>query len=212
MTPETTTRLQREVLRLYNEALASFGRRVHLVAANQWSVPTPCVAWSVYDLVNHLTAEQLWVPELLMGATLTEVGDRFHGDVLGGGLSRPADGWTAAANAAREAFAVPGALDRTVHLARGDRSGLDYCAELILDTTVHTWDLARATGGDTHLAPELVEFALHEANRLAEHPAGTGRFGPALTSAPDADPQTRLLALLGRDVGTCSEVDPEFTW
>ncbi|WP_051965834.1 TIGR03086 family metal-binding protein [Kitasatospora mediocidica] len=213
MAHDTASRRQREVLRLYTEALASFGRRVHLVAANQWTAPTPCSAWSVYDLVHHLTVRQLWVPELLMGATAAEVGDRLGGGPPDGGRAEhPAAAWTAAAEAAREAFAVPGAFDLTVHPRHGDRSALDYCTELILDATVHTWDLARATGGDAHLAPELVEFALHEATRQLSRPGAADRYAPAVESPATADPQTRLLALLGRRVGACSEVDPEFTW
>lgn len=79
MSRERTERRQREVLRLYDEALASFGRRVQAVARNQWQAPTPCAAWSVRELVNHLTAEQLRAPELLLGATPAELGDRFEG-------------------------------------------------------------------------------------------------------------------------------------
>ena len=205
MAHDAASRRQREILRLHAEALASFGRRVHLVAANQWTSPTPCSEWSVYDLVHHLTVQQLWVPKRLMGATPGERPDDARSE-------DPAATWTAAADAAREAFAVPGALDLTVHLPTGDRSALDYCAELITDATVHTWDLARATGGDTHLAPELVDFALHEATRQLDRPTTPTRYAPAVPCPPNADPQTRLLALLGRQLGTCSEVDPEFTW
>ncbi|MDH6133231.1 uncharacterized protein (TIGR03086 family) [Kitasatospora sp. MAA4] len=205
MAHDAASRQQREILRLHTEALASFGRRVHLVAANQWTAPTPCSEWSVYDLVHHLTVQQLWVPKRLMGAAAGEPPAGGRGDDL-------AAAWTAAADAAREAFAVPGALDLTVHLPGGDRSALDYCAALITDATVHTWDLARATGGDTHLAPELVEFALHEATRQRDRPPSPAHYAPAVPTAPNADPQTRLLALLGRRLGACSEVDPEFTW
>lgn len=144
MTRESGGQREREVLRLHAEALASFGRRAHLVAANQWSAPTPCSDWTVRDLVNHLTAEQLWVPELLTGSTVAEVGGRLDGDVLG---EDPAGAWSTAAARAREAFTVPGALELTVHLSYGDRSALAYCAEMTVDATVHTWDLARATGG-----------------------------------------------------------------
>ncbi len=202
------TRRQAEVLRLHAEALASFGRRVQAVAANQWSAPTPCTDWPVRELVNHLTAEQLWVPELLAGATIAEVGGRFDGDVLG---QDPVGSWQAAARRAREAFTAPGALDLTVRLSYGDRPALAYCAEMTVDATVHTWDLARATGGDTHLAPELVEFALHEVTPYADGLAATGYFAPPVPTGPDADPLTRLLGLLGRRDEGRPETDPDST-
>ncbi|MFI9274545.1 TIGR03086 family metal-binding protein [Kitasatospora sp. NPDC052896] len=198
----------RTVLRLHAEALASFGRRVHGVACNQWVAGTPCRAWSVRNLVDHLTTEQLWAPELLAGRTIAEVGSRFDGDVLG---EDPVAAWTAAAAAARAAFNAPGALDRTVQLSYGVTSALDYCAEMTIDAAVHTWDLARASGGDAHLAPELVEFAL---DRLVPHTAeleASGLFDPPLETSPDADPLTRLLALLGRRAGGRPALDPEQT-
>ncbi|MFE0462008.1 TIGR03086 family metal-binding protein [Kitasatospora sp. NPDC058965] len=195
-----------DVLSLHAEAVASFGRRVAGVAANQWSAPTPCTAWSVRDLVNHLTTEQLWVPELLLGATVAEVGDRFDGDRLG---DDPVASWTAAAAAARAALELPDALELVVHLSYGDRSAQEYCAELTVDLTVHTWDLARATGQDARLAPELVAFALHEVTPYADQLSDTGYFDPPVPAAADADPQTRLLALLGRRTDNQPRIDPE---
>ncbi|MGF1432110.1 TIGR03086 family metal-binding protein [Kitasatospora sp. LaBMicrA B282] len=206
MSLEHSQRRQREVLRLYHEALASFGRRVQGVARNQWRAPTPCTDWTVHDLVNHLTVEQLWAPELLLGATLAEVGDRFAGDQLG---ADPAAAWTRAANAAWTGFGVPDALVLTVHLSYGDRPALDYCTQLTVDLAVHTWDLARATGQDTHLAPELVEFALHALAPYADRLVATGRFAAPVPTAPGADPQTRLLALVGRHSAPLPPVDPE---
>ncbi|MCX4750827.1 TIGR03086 family metal-binding protein [Kitasatospora sp. NBC_01287] len=206
MSRERAERRHREVLRLYAEALASFGRRVPAVARNQWQAPTPCAGWSVRDLVNHVAAEQLWAPELLLGATPAEVGDRFEGDVLG---ADPAAGWARAAAGARAAFAVPDALALTVHLSYGDRSALDYCTQLTIDLVVHTWDLARATGQDSHLAPELVEFGLHEVAPYADRLAATERFAAPVPTAPNADPQTRLLGLVGRHSAPHPPVDPE---
>lgn len=115
------------------------------------------------DLVNHLTGEQLWVPELLMGATISEVGGRFDGDVLG---DDPVAAWTAAADAAREAFAVPGATELVVHLSFGDVPGQYYLDQLTTDAVVHSWDLAEGIGRGTRLPEELVDFALAEFMRL----------------------------------------------
>ncbi|MFJ6216067.1 TIGR03086 family metal-binding protein [Streptomyces sp. NPDC092296] len=192
----TLTDEQEEVLRMHAEALASFGRRVRAVGANQWSAPTPCSEWTVRDLVNHLTVEQLWVPPLMEGATLEEVGDRFAGDRLG---DDPAAAWRHAATAAREAFTRHGALDRTVRLSSGATPAVKYCSQLAMDAAVHTWDLARATGGDTRLAPELVGFARREVEPYADQLPASGFFGGPVKVSDDADEQTKLLALLGRN-------------
>ncbi|MFJ2862006.1 TIGR03086 family metal-binding protein [Kitasatospora sp. NPDC087314] len=178
----------------YLEALAAFGERVRLIAAAQWDAPTPCADWSVRDLVNHLTAEQLWIPELLTGATISEVGGRFDGDVLG---DDPLAAWTGAADAAREAFAVPGATSLTVHLSFGNVSGQYYLDQLTTDLVIHAWDLAKGIGRRTRLPARLVDFALGEFAGYGDL-SGSGLFDPPLPVADDADPQTRLLALTGR--------------
>ncbi|MEV0532113.1 TIGR03086 family metal-binding protein [Kitasatospora sp. NPDC050463] len=178
----------------YAGALAAFGERVRLVAPDQWDAPTPCAEWSVRDLVNHLTGEQLWVPELLMGSTVSEVGGRFEGDVLG---TDPAAAWTAAAGAARAAFEVPGATELTVHLSFGDVSAQYYLDQLTTDAVVHTWDLAEGIGRRTRLPSGLAEFALGQLAGYGDL-SGSGLFDPPLPVPDDADPQTRLLALTGR--------------
>ncbi|MFC9331626.1 TIGR03086 family metal-binding protein [Kitasatospora sp. NPDC057015] len=185
---------QPPVLRLFPKALEAFGRHVRLITPHQWPAPTPCSEWSVRDLVNHLTAEQLWAPELLMGATVAEVGTRFDGDVLD---DDPAAFWQNAAEAAEEAFAVPGVADVTVHLSYGDVGALDYCAQLTADAVVHTWDLARGLRADPGLPGELVDFALAEIGRWGDLSA-TGLFAPALPVPEGASPLARLLALTGR--------------
>ncbi|MET8627331.1 TIGR03086 family metal-binding protein [Kitasatospora sp. NPDC004669] len=181
----------------YPEALAAFDERVRLVTPDQWDSPTPCADWSVRDLVNHLTGEQLWVPELLMGATIAEVGSRFDGDVLG---PNPVAAWTAAAEAAREAFAVPGAAELTVHLSFADVSGQYYLDQLTTDLVVHTWDLAEGIGTRTRLPAELVDFALGEISGYGDL-SGSGLFDPPLPVTEDASAQARLLALTGRRDG-----------
>ncbi|MDQ1643948.1 MAG: hypothetical protein QOJ50_132, partial [Cryptosporangiaceae bacterium] len=51
--------------------------RVREVKPDQWASPTPCQKWDVRALVNHVVAEQRWIPPLVAGSTIAEVGDRF---------------------------------------------------------------------------------------------------------------------------------------
>ncbi|MFC8452617.1 TIGR03086 family metal-binding protein [Kitasatospora sp. NPDC057223] len=188
-------RRETQVLSLYPQALDAFGHLVRRVAPHQWAAPTPCTEWAVRDVVNHLTAEQLWVPELLMGSTVAEVGGRFDGDVLD---EDPGGAWQAAADAAKEAFLVPGAEDVTVHLSYGDVPALAYCDQMTVDAVVHTWDLARGISADPGLSPELVDFALAEVSGYGEGLAASGLFAPPVEVPADASALTRLLGLTGR--------------
>ncbi|MFI7319799.1 TIGR03086 family metal-binding protein [Streptomyces venezuelae] len=188
----------RTLLERHGEALDLFTDRVHAVRADQWDDPTPCTDWTVHDLVNHLASEQLWVPPLLRdGATTESVGDAFDGDMLG---PDPVASWDTAAAAARDAFREEGALDRTVHLSSGDASAPFYAGQMITDLVVHAWDLSRAIGADERLPEALVDFALSEVRPYAEELEKSGLFAPAVESPADADEQTKLLNLLGREV------------
>src|SRR3954449_12383196 len=145
-----------ELLELFQRAQNQFTDRVDAVAPDQWedeSLP----GWTVADLVAHLVSEALWVPPLLAGEPSAE--GRFPedtSDLLG---DDPFTGWESAADAALSAFAEDDALIRTVHLSRGPTPATEYIEELTADLTVHAWDLARATDGDTDLDPDLVTGA-----------------------------------------------------
>ena len=67
-----------------------------------------------------------------------------------------------------------------------------------MDTLIHGWDIARGTGQDLRLDPELVSPCLSIAEVLTRQFRAAGVFGDDLPVPDDADPQTRLLALVGR--------------
>ncbi|MCP3799314.1 TIGR03086 family metal-binding protein [Allokutzneria sp. A3M-2-11 16] len=185
-----------ELLEAHDRAMEEFDRRVHLVRADQWQLPTPCTEWTVRDLVNHLVGEQLWAPLLLRGATVEEVGDRFDGDQLG---DDPVGTWQRAARNARDAFERPDALDDEVEVSFGTIPATDYGWQMTMDLTVHAWDLARAIGDDDALDAELAEAVYTVMRPEVSKWQSSGIFAPPITVPADADPQTRLIALVGRD-------------
>jgi uncharacterized protein (TIGR03086 family) len=183
-----------ELLELFQRAQAQFTDRVDAVEPDQWE-DEALPEWTVADLVAHMVTEMLWVPPLLAGEPYAE--GRFPeatSDLLG---DDPFTGWESAADGALGAFAEDDALLRTVHLVRGPTPAGDYIQELTADLTVHTWDLARATGGDTDLDGELVTAALLVGERLPEDGV-PGLFDPPLETSVEAPPQARMLARFGR--------------
>ena len=126
---------------------------------------------------------------------MEEVGDRFDGDLLG---EHPARAWEEAARGALAATEQGGVLERTVHVSFGDISGQEYLSQLTTDHVIHAWDLARATGGDERLDPELVEACAGWFAAREELYRSIGAVGPRAETPPDADAQTRLLAAFGR--------------
>jgi uncharacterized protein (TIGR03086 family) len=185
-----------ELLELFQRAQNEFADRVDAVEPDQWddgSLP----GWTVADLVAHLVNEQLWVPPLLAGEPFDLIDGRFPeatDDLLG---TDPFTGWETAADDALSAFAEDDALIRTVHLERGPTPASQYILEMTADLTVHAWDLAHATDGDTDLDGELVTAALVFAEQLPEDGV-PGLFAAPLDVSSSAPPQTRLLARFGR--------------
>ena len=183
-----------ELLELFQRAQAQFTDRVDAIEPDQWE-DEALPDWTVADLVAHQVTEQLWIPVLLSGEPYEE--GRFPDsttDLLG---DDPMASWESAADGALSAFAEDDAMIRTVHLDRGPTPARSYAEELIADLTVHAWDLARATDGDTDLDGELITAALVVADRLPEEGV-EGMFDPPLQVSDSAPPQMRLLARFGR--------------
>jgi uncharacterized protein (TIGR03086 family) len=174
-------------------AARAFGERVTAVPADAWDAPTPCSDWRVHDLVGHLVSEHLWVPLLLGGATTEEVGDRFDGDVLG---DDPVAAWQAAIGPSMDAWAAT-PDDATVQLSTGPTPAAEYAEQMLLDLTVHAWDLARGAGLPEELDAEIVTHVLAYVDAHTDELAGSGLFADAVP-LDSRDPQDRLLAELGR--------------
>jgi uncharacterized protein (TIGR03086 family) len=185
-----------DLLEAHGQALRAAGDAVHAAGAGDWDHRTPCTEWTVRDLVNHLVADQLWVPSLLAGATLDDVGDRFDGDVLG---DDPAGAWDSAAEAAREAFLGDGVLERAVHLSHGLVPARQYGWQLTVDAAVHSWDLATALGLPNPVTEALAERLTDVVRPQVDDWQGLGRFGPPVAVGRRAGAAARLVALLGRE-------------
>jgi uncharacterized protein (TIGR03086 family) len=188
-----------DLLALFQRAQAQFTDRVDAVPPGRWD-ERALPAWSIADLVAHLTAEQLWVPPLLAGEPLAAVAPRIptSTDVLLG--ADPLTAWETAADAALTAWALDDEPDRTVDLSRGPTSASEYLAELTADLTVHAWDLAQAIGGVTALDPDLVTAALRYADGHLGDDGIPGLIDPPVPVPAGADPLTRLLGRFGRRV------------
>jgi uncharacterized protein (TIGR03086 family) len=184
-----------ELINAFDAAFAEWDRLVHKVTPQHWTRPTPCTEWDVHDLLNHLVSEHLWAPHLLRGATLSEVGTRFDGDVTG---RDPVGAWERAASESYAAFHQPRALRGKVHVTGGQTSARDYAWQMTTDLAVHGWDLARGLDTPSRMRDELADAVYTQMAPQADSWQGIGVFGPPVPVADDARPQDQLVALLGR--------------
>jgi uncharacterized protein (TIGR03086 family) len=174
------------------------GSVVDRIEPEQLDNPSPCEAWSVRDVLNHVTAgAEVFAICVRDG----EVSDEQLGEIMLG--DRLGDDYKAsfhrAADDAGAAFALPGAMDRIVKLPFGEMPAGLAVNIAIFDVTTHAWDLAKATGQSTDLDPEVVTIAYQVAQTmLTDDWRDAGMFGPSVAVADDAPVADRLAALAGR--------------
>ena len=148
------------------------------------------------QIVNYHAYDTAWVPDVLAGRTVDEVGHAFDGDLLG---DDPRGSYRRRSEAAIEAVAQLDDPDRVVHLTYGDYPAREYLAHTTSFRVFRAYDIARWIGADTQLPPDLVEGMWDELLPQVEAWRQMGVFGPAIPVPEDAPLQDRLLGLVGRD-------------
>jgi uncharacterized protein (TIGR03086 family) len=169
-------------------AAATFAARVRGVT--DWGAPSPVAQWRARDVVRHLLE---WLPGFLQagaGARLTEVsGD--DADLAASWESRAAQVQQLLETRGSQTYRSP----MTGEMPLAEAVDRFYTADVVM----HTWDLARATGQDDQLPVEFCAQAYAGMEPVADLLLASGQFGPRVEVPADADPQTRLLGLIGRD-------------
>lgn len=180
-----------DVAARYRTLAAAFTDKVEAVGADQWGLPSTCADWKVRDLVAHVaTTEHHMLEPVHIDAPLNKNAE-----------TDPAGAWQAVRGI------IQGVLDDP------EKAGLEYdgmfgtttVGQTIndfggFDLVVHGWDLARSTGQDDTMPTAEVEILLAMTESLGDMLRTPGVCGPEVPVGPDATPQQRLLARLGRTV------------
>jgi uncharacterized protein (TIGR03086 family) len=130
-------------------ATAVIGR----VGPHQMSNPTPCEALDVEALLGHL------VTVLRRVAALGRGDDPFGPDVMAPVEGDLRETWMAAAGEVDAAWADDEVLRRTMRLPWAETSGAGMLVSYLNEITVHTWDLAKATGQRPAWDPQILSLA-----------------------------------------------------
>lgn len=158
---------------------------------------TPCDGWTVYDLIAHMTGQQIGFAAAARGAgedmSVWAPSGRPYAEVCADVIA---------------AFAAPGIKLRGFALPE-IRSGGTFPAPIaisfhLVDNVVHAWDLAVAIGTTVELDQDVLAAAARVAEQVPDGPdrmRPEAAFGPALCADPagDSGGLDRILRLLGRD-------------
>jgi uncharacterized protein (TIGR03086 family) len=176
-----------------SRALDQAGAVIAGVSPQDAGNATPCDAWDVRGLVNHVVHDVHQFTVMATGGRWQQAAD----DVIG-------DNWTGAYNQAARAllgaWQRPGALEATVQLPFGEYSATWRVGQQVSDLAVHAWDIAKATGQATNLDPEIGQYSLAWArNNLLPRLRGAA-FGPEVRVPAEAPIYDRLAGFFGRAV------------
>jgi uncharacterized protein (TIGR03086 family) len=181
---------------LSNYLVAVFGldHVMRGVAINQWDNPSPCSEWTARDVAGHAMAVLINVSARANGGDQVDVFDN-PGAIAG---ADPYATFYDVRNNLLDALLVEGVTQRVVRTSLGEIPIDSMLGNLMPDALIHTWDIARATGGDERLDEQLIPIARQSLQQRGEEAIrAAGRYDAALGTA-SANPQAELLAYAGR--------------
>lgn len=182
--------MSNEVIDRVTGLVQAFDSRVQAAPADAWGNAAPCEGWTARDVVVHVANNLNRLGNGLQGKEATEVG--ADDDIVAG--------W----NNARDAFfagIANGDLSTQLPGPFGPMPAEQLIGRLVsTDVLVHTWDLARAVGGDETLDADAVAGAYSGLKPMDAMIRQPGVFGPKVEAAEGDDLQTEFLKFLGRNV------------
>jgi hypothetical protein len=148
------------------------------------------------EVINYHAYDDAWVPDMLAGKTMAEVGaDAFKGDLLG---DTPKENFRKIVEKACVAAGAISDLDQIVHCSFGDYKIREYLWQINSFRGFRAHDIAKVIGADTTLPPLLVEGLWDELAPMVEEWRKIGVFGPAVLVGEHDTLQNKLLGMVGR--------------
>jgi len=193
--------IEPEVFQLADRALNAV---VAQIADDQWAMDMPASfatrqtdhVPTLREIVAYHAYDDAWVPDMLAGRTMEEVGrDAFKGDLLG---NDPKAAFAAIVEKACAAARAVDDLERVVHCSFGDFTVREYFWQTNMFRGLRANDIAVVIGVDPTLSDDLVQGVWDEISPHVEEWRDIGLFPAAVPVPDDAPLQDRLLGLTGR--------------
>ena len=181
--------MSQEVVTRLTHLVDQFDARVQAAPAGAWGNAAPCDGWTALDVLEHVCSN---LSRTAAGITGTEP-TSFD-------AANPTGSWAAARDGVLGAVST-GDLSANVPTPMGPMPAEQFIGRFTCtDVLVHTWDLARAVGGDETLPADVVAQAYSGLKPMDAMIRQPGFFGPKIEAAEGDDTQTEFLKFLGRKV------------
>lgn len=191
---------EQDVFVLSERALSNV---IDQIQEKQWDQTTPNWfqtgqpgTFTLHDIINYQAYDSAWVPDILAGKTIAEVGSAYDGDLLGNDPKGSYRRYSELAIAAAIDLKDP---EKIVHLSYGDFPAREYFKHITNFRGFRAYDIAKWIGAGTTLPPELVQGLWDEILPEIDMWRQIGVFGPPVAVPDDAPLQDRLLGMVGRD-------------
>jgi hypothetical protein len=200
-----TTKPQLSEPEVFVLAAHALNHVVGMIKDDQWAMEMPPSfarrqtdhTPTLHEIINYHAYEDAWVPDMLAGKTMAEVGvEAFKGDLLG---EHPKRNFAALVDKACAAATALDDLDRTVHTSFGDFPARGYLWQTNMFRGLRAHDIAKVIGVHLEMPADLVQGLWDEISPNAEEWRSIGLFPAAVPVPADAPLLDRLLGLTGRD-------------
>jgi len=173
---------------------------IERLTPEQLAVPAPD-GWTgrfehptVGQIVLVHAHDEAFVPDMLAGRTLDELGDRWEGVLAEEDVLEAYRRTRAAAVLAASGELDP---DAVVHFSYGDYPLREALTHLAMYRAFQAWLIGHLLGLDVHLSPELIDELNAYVMPHADEWRQWGVFPPAIEPPADADDEVRLLCSAG---------------
>jgi hypothetical protein len=165
--------------------------KLQLPVPPEWS--SNKAATMVALLANH-AKDEAWVPDVIAGKTMQQVGDSWTGDLLG---TDPVRNYDKLNDLATAAVKKPIADGQIAHLSYGD-----FPVETFLEHTSYYRGfqaplIAKVVGIPFHMSDDLIDALWSSVEPQVEQLRAIHVFGPPIEAPDGADRQDLLLAMTG---------------
>jgi uncharacterized protein (TIGR03086 family) len=165
------------------------------IESGQLDSPTPCAAFTVSDILDHMIGLGGAFGYWFRGLEVPEAGEAVSDG------SVPAAEFRAVMDALLDAVKSEGALERIITAPVGEMPGEAFARLVAFDGLVHGWDLATATGQKFEVPGCVIDAVDEFAHQALTDDMRDGDTFKDPTQAPaDASQLERLAAFSGRSV------------
>lgn len=169
------------------------------IEPDDWALATPCDEWSVRDVVNKIVASTRTFAAFGRRERPDPPYDLVHpAELLG---DDPLGTYLAAALECRAVWRAPGALDGEAPSTVGRFPAVAVLNARIFDTTILSWDVARAIDVPHGIDDDLAAYVLRVARALVANVRSVSpdRYKDPTDPGDQAPVVERMIAATGRD-------------